>query len=93
MFNKIVTLFPAKIKEVFLLYQYPEGEFKLQSALFRSFLKTFNIQSLKKTRQSKLCSLSKEYSGNFIFIYIYKWDGVVSPGGVRHGALKHTILL
>ena len=24
-FDKIITLFPAKIKEVFLLYQYPEG--------------------------------------------------------------------
>ena len=25
-FSKIITLFPAKIKEVFLLYQYPAGE-------------------------------------------------------------------
>ena len=24
-FSKIITLFPAKIKEVFLLYQYPAG--------------------------------------------------------------------
>jgi hypothetical protein len=24
-FSKIVTIFPAKVKEVFLLYQYPAG--------------------------------------------------------------------
>jgi hypothetical protein len=24
-FSKVVTIFPAKIKEVFLLYQYPAG--------------------------------------------------------------------
>jgi hypothetical protein len=28
-FSKIVTIFPAKVKEVFLLYQYPAGLFLL----------------------------------------------------------------
>ena len=29
-FEKIVTIFPAKIKEVFLVYQYTSGEFNFQ---------------------------------------------------------------
>ena len=62
MFNKIVTLFPAKIKEVFLLYQYPEGEFKLQSALFGSFLKTLCALALSPMH-------SKSEKNNFLVFF------------------------
>lgn len=41
-FNKIVTLFPAKIKEVFLLYQYPEGK-PMLGKLVDDYLLDFDI--------------------------------------------------
>ena len=37
-FSKIITLFPAKIKEVFLLYQYPAGKTLLNKLAKREIL-------------------------------------------------------
>ena len=41
-FEKIVTIFPAKIKEVFLVYQYTSGKFVNFSAIFFIINKLFS---------------------------------------------------
>ena len=64
-FNKIVTLFPAKIKEVFLLYQYPEGEFKHKPAeflLFWWFLWDFPCINISVTNNVRLSTYKTSVS-------------------------------
>ena len=42
-FSKIITLFPARIKEVFLLYKYPAGRIIIMQAIAIAFTSGYRI--------------------------------------------------